>query len=57
MKLDDDVRPLTQWDAVRVAPDTVRCFEAGADGLTLLAFGAPTTNSQDAELIPGWWAD
>ena len=57
VKLDDDVRDVSAWDAVRVAKDTVRCFEAGPDGLTLVAFGAPKTGPGDAELIPGWWAD
>jgi hypothetical protein len=34
-----------------------RCFEAGSDGLALLAFGAPKTDGQDAEMIPNWWSD
>jgi mannose-6-phosphate isomerase-like protein (cupin superfamily) len=57
VKLDDDVRDLGQWDAVRVGKDTVRSFEAGPDGLAFLAFGAPKTETQDAEMIPGWWSD
>jgi len=39
IKLDDeffDVRPL---DAIRVAPEVARAFEAGAAGLEFLAFG------------------
>ncbi len=39
VKLDDrlfDVRPL---DLIRVSPATARAFEAGPDGLELLAFG------------------
>ena len=57
VKLDDDVHDLRQWDAVRVGKDTVRSFEAGPDGLAFLAFGAPRTESQDAQMIPGWWSD
>ena len=57
VKLDDEVRDVAQWDAVRVGPDTVRCFEAGPDGLALLAVGAPFGGANDAELIPGWWSD
>ena len=44
VKLDDDVRDVEQWDAVRAPAETMRCFEAGADGLTIVAFGAPKTD-------------
>jgi mannose-6-phosphate isomerase-like protein (cupin superfamily) len=57
VKLDDDVRDLRLWDAVRVGSDTMRSFEAGPDGLTLLAIGAPKTPKNDAELDQGWWGD
>jgi uncharacterized cupin superfamily protein len=57
VKLDDDVRDLEQLDAVRVGKDTIRSFEAGPDGMTFLAFGAPKTESQDAEMIQNWWSD
>ena len=57
VKLDDDVRDVTRWDAVRVAPETVRCFEAGEDGLTFVAVGGPFQGRNDAEMIPGWWSD
>jgi mannose-6-phosphate isomerase-like protein (cupin superfamily) len=57
VKLDDEVRALEQWDAVRVGRDTIRSFEAGPDGMAFLAFGAPKTESQDAEMIPNWWSD
>jgi mannose-6-phosphate isomerase-like protein (cupin superfamily) len=39
MKLDDDIVELKPLDAIRVAPPVVRAFEAGSDGLELLAFG------------------
>lgn len=39
MKLDDEVVEVQALDAIRVAPDVVRAFEAGSDGLELLAFG------------------
>jgi len=48
-------------DAIRVAPELARNFEAGPDGLELLAFGAPRAPDQepggDSELLPGWWGD
>jgi quercetin dioxygenase-like cupin family protein len=39
VKLDDDVAQIGPMDAIRVAPSVVRAFEAGPDGLELLAFG------------------
>src|SRR4051812_26105300 len=55
MKLDDDVIDVKQWDAVRVPPQVTRSFDAGPDGLELIAFGAPQTGPGDAEIIAGWW--
>lgn len=53
-----EVGPL---DALRVAPGLGRNFEAGPDGLELLAFGAPRAPGQSAgsgsEMLPGWWGD
>jgi hypothetical protein len=57
IKLDDEIVELKQWDAVRVAGDIVRAFDAGPDGLELLAFGAPRREENDAELLHGWWGD
>jgi len=42
-------------DAVRVSPAVTRAFEAGPDGLEVLAFGPH--HEGDGELIPGWWSD
>ena len=55
VKLDDEVCELEQWDAVRVAPETTRAFEAGPDGIELLAFGGGAGGAEDAETLPGWW--
>ncbi len=57
VKLDDEVLELKQWDAVRVAKETMRGFEAGPEGAELIVFGAPNTGLGDAELTPGWWTD
>ena len=56
VKLGDDIRELKQWDAVRVHKDTMRGFEADADGLELIAIGAPNTGPGDAEMEQGWWS-
>ncbi len=55
VNLDGEVHELRVWDAVRVAPGTVRCFEAGSDGLASLAFGTSTGGLADVESLPGWW--
>lgn len=57
VKLDDEVLDVAEWDAVRVGKGTMRCFESGGDGLTLIAIGAPKTASNDAEMVQGWWSD
>ncbi len=55
IKVDDDIVDLKQWDAIRVPPQVTRQLESGADGLELLAIGAP--EGGDAEMIEGWWTD
>ena len=55
VKLDDEILELGPLDALRVAPGVIRQFEAGADGLELIAFGA--RHDGDGELLPGWWTD
>ena len=60
-KLGNDEIEVGPLDAIRVAPALARNFEAGPDGLDLLAFGAPRSPDQqpggDTELLPGWWGD
>ena len=55
VNLEGEVHEVRQWDAVRVAPGTARCFEAGPDGLEYLAFGTSTGGVADVEPLPGWW--
>jgi mannose-6-phosphate isomerase-like protein (cupin superfamily) len=55
VKLDDDVVDLARLDAVRVAPEVMRQFEAGPNGLELLAFGE--RRKGDGEIVNGWWSD
>ena len=50
VKLDDEVRRVRPLDAIRVAPGVVRAFEAGPDGLDLLAVGPH--RSGDGEPVP-----
>jgi quercetin dioxygenase-like cupin family protein len=39
VKLDDQVFEVRARDAIRVAPEVARAFEAGPDGLEFVAFG------------------
>lgn len=39
VKLGDELRAVRPLDAIRIAPSVPRAFEAGPDGLELLAFG------------------
>jgi mannose-6-phosphate isomerase-like protein (cupin superfamily) len=55
VKLDDEILDLEALDALRVAPHVTRGFEAGPEGLELLAFGPH--HKGDGELIQGWWSD
>ena len=57
VKLDDEIVDVRQWDVVRVPPQTMRNFEAGPDGLEVLAFGAPISDESDGEIVQGWWTD
>ena len=45
------------WDVVRVAPHTVRAFEAGPDGLELIAVGSDRPEEGDGVLVRDWWTD
>lgn len=53
MKLGDEVRRVRPLDAIRVAPALPHAFEAGPDGLELLAFGAHTEG--DGEPVDDDW--
>jgi uncharacterized cupin superfamily protein len=57
IKIEDEVRDLKQWDAVRLHRDTLRGFEAGDDGAELIAIGAPNTGPGDADVIQEFWSD
>lgn len=55
--LDGDVHDVRQWDVVRVAPDVVRSFEAGPDGLEILAVGGPKPEDGDGVMGAANWPD
>jgi uncharacterized cupin superfamily protein len=57
IKVEDEVRELRQWDAVRLHRDTLRGFEAGDEGAEFIAIGAPNTGPGDADIVEEWWSD
>jgi mannose-6-phosphate isomerase-like protein (cupin superfamily) len=53
--LDKDAVELELWDVIRVAPEVVRAFEAGSDGLDILAVGGPKPKDGDGvRQVPDW---
>ena len=55
VKLEDEILELTTMDALRVAPTVTRAFEAGPEGLELLAFGPH--HDGDSEVVQDFWTD
>ncbi len=55
IKLDDEVIELREWDVIRVAPKVARGFEAGPDGLQLIAIGSDRPEGGDGEMIQDFW--
>ena len=52
VKLDEDILAVKTHDAIRVAPTVTRAWEAGPEGLELLAFGA--RYDDDGEVVDGF---
>ncbi len=55
--LDDEIQVVRQWDVVRVSPEVVRAFEAGPDGLEIIAVGGPRPADGDGEMGAANWPD
>ena len=54
-KLDDEVVELRQLDVVRVAPETVRGFDAGPEGMELICVGGAKPEGGDGVLVEDRW--
>lgn len=54
VKLNDEIRDVGPLDAIRVAAQTTRAFEAGDDGLEILAFGP---RADDGEVVEDPWTE
>ncbi len=57
VRLGDEIREIRQWDVVRVSPAIVRAFEAGADGLEIIAVGSDRPEGGDGIPAPSAWID
>ena len=55
VKVENEIVDLAEWDAIRFGINTMRCMEAGPDGIEYLAFGAGD-DPRDAEVVQGWWS-
>jgi mannose-6-phosphate isomerase-like protein (cupin superfamily) len=55
VRLGDELRDLRQWDVLRVAPRLGRGFEAGPDGLEVIAIGNDRPEGGDGEMLPEFW--
>lgn len=55
VKIDDEIVDVVELDAIRIAPTPGRGFEAGPEGISLLAFGA--RHDGDGEVLQNWWTD
>jgi uncharacterized cupin superfamily protein len=55
IKIDDEIVAAGIHDVIYCPPDVMREWEAGSDGLEVLAFG--THADHDNEGQPGWWSD
>jgi quercetin dioxygenase-like cupin family protein len=54
-RVDDDTFDVAERDVVRVAPASWRGWEAGPDGMELLAVGEHVEGDGESELDPAWW--
>ena len=47
-KLEDEIIELGVWDVLRVAPQVIRAFEAGPDGMEVICVGGPRPKAATA---------
>lgn len=53
--LDDQVEDLKTMDVIRVAPEVVRAFAAGPEGLDIIAIGGNKPEEGDGEMMDANW--
>jgi len=57
VKLDDEIIELHEWDVLRVAPEVIRAFEGGPEGLGFVAVGSSRPEDGDGVPVQDWWTD
>ncbi|MGZ4203532.1 MAG: cupin domain-containing protein, partial [Thermoleophilaceae bacterium] len=57
VRLDDELHEIRQWDVIRVAPQVVRGFQAGPDGLELIAVGGAKPEGGDGMRSDAPWPE
>jgi mannose-6-phosphate isomerase-like protein (cupin superfamily) len=55
VKLDDEIVDIRMLDAIRIAPEVVRAFEAGPEGLEFIVCGPHY--EADGEQVPDPWVE
>ncbi|HEY4897946.1 MAG TPA: hypothetical protein VII01_17890 [Solirubrobacteraceae bacterium] len=55
--LDGEVQDVRRWDVIRVAPEVIRAFEAGEEGLEILAVGGPRPADGDGRPVEAAWPE
>ena len=54
-RIDDETLDVAAHDVVRVEPQSWRGWEAGPDGMELLAFGEHVDGDGESEMDMEWW--
>lgn len=55
IKVENEIVELAEWDAIRIAKNTMRAVEAGPKGIEYLAFGAGN-DPDEVEMEQDWWS-
>lgn len=53
-KLDNEIVEIVAGDVLRLGPEVMRCFEAGAEGIEVLIFGQKVPGDE-SEIVHDWW--
>ena len=56
-KLEDEIIEIGLWDVLRVAPQVIRSFEAGPDGMEMICVGGKRPKGGDNEGFKDFWLD
>jgi mannose-6-phosphate isomerase-like protein (cupin superfamily) len=57
VRLGEEIVELKPWDVLRVAPEVVRAFESGPDGLVYVAVGNDRPEGGDGNMVQDFWND